>query len=117
MIDLRMLGLAVPSQNPSEMMRRLMPWMWTALVLLLLSGSMFVVARPRRYFFNPIFGIKFALLLLAILLSAILVSMYRRTNKSSAAIKVLAALSLVLWIGVMLAGRWIAYADYLFPTE
>jgi hypothetical protein len=29
----------------------------------------------------------------------------------------IAALSLLLWIGVVLAGRWIAYVDYLFPPE
>ena len=32
-------------------------------------------------------------------------------------VKVVAAFSLLLWIGVVLAGRWIAYADYLFPPE
>ena len=28
-----------------------------------------------------------------------------------------AVLSLGLWVGVLLAGRWIAYADYLFDLE
>ena len=27
----------------------------------------------------------------------------------------IAAVSLLLWVGVVLAGRWIAFADYLFP--
>jgi hypothetical protein len=31
--------------------------------------------------------------------------------------KLVAALSLLLWVSVVLAGRWIAYADYLFPEE
>jgi hypothetical protein len=31
--------------------------------------------------------------------------------------KVIAAISLLLWVGVVLAGRWIAYVDYLFPEE
>ena len=29
--------------------------------------------------------------------------------------KAIAAVSLVLWISVVMAGRWIAYSDYLFP--
>src|SRR5690242_2061761 len=49
MIDLRVLGLAVRSQDPAEMIRRLAPWMWTALVLLFLSGAVFVITRPARY--------------------------------------------------------------------
>jgi len=31
--------------------------------------------------------------------------------------KLLATISLLLWIGVVLAGRWIAYVDYLLPEE
>ena len=31
--------------------------------------------------------------------------------------KLIAAISLLLWICVVLAGRWIAYVDYLFPEE
>jgi len=29
--------------------------------------------------------------------------------------KAMASVSLVLWVMVVLAGRWIAYAEYLFP--
>jgi len=117
MIDLRVLGFAVPSQNPGEMIRRLMPWLWVALTLLFLSGAMFVVTRPARYFANPVFKIKFALLIPAIVLSALLAYLHRKPPTSQAAVKSIAALSLVLWTGVVLAGRWIAYADYLFPPD
>lgn len=116
MIDLRLLGLAVPSQSPEEMARRLMPWLWTALSLLLLSGAMFVIARPHRYFLNPVFGIKLALLMVAIACS----TMVRRLIQSgshSVLLKAAASLSLLAWLGVVLAGRWIAYSDYLFMPE
>jgi hypothetical protein len=39
LIDLRVLGLALPSQSPGELIRRLMPWTWCALPLLAVSGS------------------------------------------------------------------------------
>ena len=115
MIDLRVLGVAVPSQDPAEMIRRLMPWLWTSLVLLFFSGAVFVITRPARYFANPVFVIKFTLLIPAIVLSALLARLHRTTSVSTPPLKVIAGLSLALWIGVMLAGRWIAYADYLFP--
>jgi uncharacterized membrane protein SirB2 len=117
MIDLRILGLAARSQAPQEMMRRLMPWLWWALGLLFLSGAMFVIARPRRYFVNPIFGIKFALLLASIVLTVILYRLHRNTDVSTGTTKALAALSLCTWLGVVMAGRWIAYADYLISPE
>jgi hypothetical protein len=116
-IDLRVLGLAVPSQSIPEMFRRLMPWVWISLVLLFFSGAMFVVARPGRYFSNPIFGIKFALMLPAIALAVALQRLFASNPASRPSVKIVAALSILLWIGVVLAGRWIAYLDYLLPVE
>ena len=121
MVNLKFLGLAVPSHNVSEMIDRLMPWVWWALLLNAVTGLLFVVARPLRYFFNPVFGIKFSLLVLAVVLAFVVHSLSKREarywEQSSArriSAKVIAALSLLLWIGVVLSGRWIAYADYLF---
>jgi hypothetical protein len=117
MLNLRVLGWAVPSQSLSEMTRRLMPWLWSALAVSLLSGLMFVIARPRRYFVNPVFGIKFALLSVAIVLSVALPRLIARKAVPASILKAVAGVSMLVWIGVMLAGRWIAYADYLFPPE
>ena len=116
LLDLRILGLALPSQDVQELTRRVMPWVWWTLPVMLLSGAMFVFARPRRYFTNPIFGLKFALLLPAIALAAVLHFVSVRKPDASGT-KVIAAVSLLLWVGVVLAGRWIAYVDYLFPEE
>ncbi len=71
MVDLRFLGLAVPSQNISEMVRRLMPWTWWALLLNAATGSVFVIARPLRYFYNPIFAWKLTFLVPAVALAVI----------------------------------------------
>ena len=120
LLDLRILGLALPSQDVQELTRRVMPWVWWTLPVMLLSGSMFVFARPRRYFTNPIFGLKFALMIPAIALAAVLHLVSVRGSKywpDSLSTKVIAAVSLLLWISVVLAGRWIAYVDYLFPEE
>jgi uncharacterized protein DUF6644 len=116
LLDLRILGVALPSQGVQELARRVMPWVWWALPIMLLSGLPFVFARPQRYFTNPVFGLKFALLLPSIALAALLhVVTVRKPDYRGT--KVIAAFSLLLWIGVVLAGRWIAYADYLLPEE
>jgi hypothetical protein len=120
-IDLKVLGLALPSQGTADVIRRLMPWTWWALPFLATSGLVFVFARPHRYFVNPVFGSKFAMLIPALALAATLQLLSARNprlwDEASAArtsAKLIAAVSLVLWIGVVLAGRWIAYADYIF---
>ena len=122
MIDLKVLGLALPSQNTPELIRRLMPWTWGALPCLAMSGLVSFFARPSRYLVNPVFGMKFAMLAPAILLgvvfqraSAAEVNFWGRSRGRRAWSKTVAVCSLLLWIGVAMAGRWIAYVDYLFP--
>lgn len=115
MLSLRLLGLAAPSQAPNEMAVRLAPWFWWSLPILFVSGALLVLARPHRYFLNPVFGWKFAMLAPALALAAILLHSSARSDARTTLHRVLALTSLALWIGVVLAGRWIAYADYLFP--
>jgi hypothetical protein len=122
LIDLRMLGLALPSQSAGELVRRLMPWTWWALPCLAMSGLVFILARPNRYMMNPVFGLKFAMLVPAVILGVVFqrasakdAHFWERSGWTHVAAKIIACVSLLLWIGVAMAGRWIAYADYLFP--
>ncbi|MCY4120182.1 MAG: hypothetical protein OXG72_04600, partial [Acidobacteria bacterium] len=62
MVDLRFLGLALPNQNVSEMIRRLLPWTWYALAVNFVTGLIFILARPVRYFYNPVATFKFSCL-------------------------------------------------------
>ena len=120
MLDLRILGFAVPSQQLPEMARRVMPWLWCALASNLFSGSFFVFARPLRYFNNPIFGWKASFLFSAIAVTLLIHWWSRQrdfVNASGAAalkVKAAALLSLGLWIMVAMAGRWIAYVEYIY---
>jgi hypothetical protein len=123
LIDLRMLGLALPSQNAPELVRRLMPWTWWALPCLAMSGLVFILARPNRYMLNPVFGLKFAMLVPAVILGVVFqrgsakdAHFWEHSRRRRAAAKTIACVSLILWIGVAMAGRWIAYVDYLFPA-
>lgn len=122
LLDLRVLGLALPSQPTRELARRLMPWLWYALPCLAASGLLFVVARPARYLSNPVFLFKFTMLAPAVALAVVLHRLLAagdagetRTDTHRPTIKLLAAASLACWVLVVLAGRWIAYADYLLP--
>jgi hypothetical protein len=121
LIDLNVLGLALPSQPTTELVRRLMPWTWWALPSQLVSGLIFFLARPQSYVVNPIFKAKFTMLAPALVLAFVFHRTTLRdpqfwTSRRIPA-RIMAVVSLVLWIGVVMAGRWIAYADYLFPVE
>ena len=124
LIDLRVLGLALRSQRISDLTRRLLPWTWWALPFLFVSGILFVLARPRRYAVNPIFRLKFGLMALAVIVTLAFHAVAKRRpdywegSPGGRLIgKLVAAASLLLWVAVVLAGRWIAYADYLIPPD
>ena len=85
MINLRFLGLAVPSQNVSAMIHRLMPWTFWALSVNAITGLLFVVARPNRYFYDAefagvpqVFSWKFSCLVPAIALATVIFWLNRR---------------------------------------
>ena len=123
MIDLRILGLAVPSQQLDELVRRLAPWTWWALVINVLTGLPYLLAQPYRYLLNPVFGIKMACLVPAVLVTLLLyktmtpTGFWEETAGRRLGAKLLAGLSIVLWITVIFGGRWIAYSDYIFWSE
>lgn len=121
MLDLRILGLAVRSQKISEMSARLLPWVWYALAANFVSGGFFLFARPNRYFNNPIFGWKLSFLLPAIALTLFFHLMSRRepeywelNPQRLWTARGIALLSLGLWLMVAMAGRWIAYVEYIY---
>ena len=60
------------------------------------------------------FRLKFSLLVPAIVLALVI---QRRRTFDGPVPKLLALLSLTLWTGVVMAGRWIAYVDYLWPVD
>jgi hypothetical protein len=120
MVDLKFLGLALPNQNVSEMIRRLLPWTWYALAANFVTGLLFILARPNRYFYNPVATFKFSALLLAAALAFGVYWMNRKehgyweaSDDRLFAARSISAASLLLWIGVMLGGRWIAYSEYI----
>ena len=119
LLNLRLLGLAVPSQNITEMTERTTPFLCFALISNVISGSFFVFGRPARYFNNPVFAWKMLFLTIAILLLVYFIRMHKKTagyweQKSEIWTgKTFALISLGLWIMISLAGRWIAYLEHL----
>ncbi len=117
MVHLHTLGLAMRGQSSAMLARRFFPWMWVALAVLLLSGSILVTGEPGRSLPNPVFQLKMALVIVGVGLTLLYQqpllkdpeywskSRTRRTNATG-----IAVVSLLVWVGIVFAGRWIAYA-------
>lgn len=113
--DLRLAGVLATDETPATVVRRYLPWMWTALAVLLLSGTVLVVAEPARTLANTVFWSKMALVLSAFILTLlfrkpILNPQFRVEHAAwAAAVKPLAWISLAIWVAIIFCGRWIAY--------
>jgi hypothetical protein len=116
LFDLRLLGWTMRRVPVSEMSRRLLPWTVLAFVVMVASGSLLVYAIPLRTYQNLFFRTKMILLALAGLNVWIFNSkVYRRIEawdlaaRPPRAARFAGGLSIVLWIGVIVSGRMIAY--------
>jgi len=118
LVDLRMWGLLQRDAPLQEVAQRFLPPIWPILLLLLITGSLLIVGEPRRSLLNSTFYLKMGLLLVAVLLTAIL----QRSLASTPAFwdrnlalriggQLTATASVLVWCGILFAGRWIAYTQ------
>lgn len=116
MLDLRLLGVAMKRTSASEVCRRLEPWMVGGFAIMIVSGVLLFYGDPAKFYGSIFMRIKFAMLILAGLNVLIFkLGTYRRVREwdlrdsTPGGAKVAAACSLVLWFGIVAAGRAIAY--------
>jgi hypothetical protein len=116
MINLRLAGVGARTLTLAAATARFVPWVWSAVVVLALSGSILIVIEPRRPLTNPVFFLKLALIVAVALVMLATSWPLRRDalywERSVARRRLgwsIAVLSTALWIGVICAGRWIAY--------
>jgi hypothetical protein len=117
LLHLRLAGLTRGEEGAEAMARRFLPFIWGALPVLLLTGAALIAAEPARSLENPSFALKMLLLLGAVGLTLLYQrglatpGGWRVSAPRRAAAKLVAFLSLALWSGIVLAGRWIAYTQ------
>jgi len=96
--------------------RRFLPTIWPTLLVLLGTGALLIIAEPKRSLQNTTFYLKMAMLFAAIGITAGLqwtLTVHPDHFESSRIRRALslgaALLSTLVWSGVLIAGRWIAY--------
>jgi hypothetical protein len=111
-LDLRLLGFA-PRVSVSGM-ERFFPIMRLGFWLNAVSGVLLLIAYPTKALTNPVFYLKLSLIALALIDTRLLQNRVLRDTRSDLGpiapmYKLLAAVSIVLWIGAVTAGRLLAY--------
>ena len=107
---LRVAGRGLVAEPLRSLAGRFVPGMWICLGLLLVSGSLLIVAEPSRTITNRVFYLKMGLLVIAIALTVWLAAVARREPEKPSPLRVaVAALCMLVWTGIIVAGRYIAY--------
>ena len=121
MLDLRVLGVA--RGIPLSELRRFLPVLWIGFWVNAVSGVLLLIGYPTKALTNPVFYLKLALIAGGMWL---LVRLARRAlgddaslaAETSPALRRLAIISLVCWVGAITAGRLLAYTySHLTATD
>ena len=116
LVDLRLLNRGLKNMPLLDLARDAWKWQKLALVALIITGILLFYAIPVRSYQNIFFRIKVVMLILAGINAWLFHrGIYRRLSEWDAASVVPARarragiLSLVLWTGIIVSGRMIAY--------
>ena len=112
--DLRLLGFA--ARLPLKSMLGLLRFVWAGFVINVATGTLIFIYGAENFSGNTAFRVKMVLLLLAGINALIFTRAAARSGdrwidsgRVPSAIKAVATASVILWIGVVTAGRWMAY--------
>jgi hypothetical protein len=114
--DLRLLGWMLRRERVSALAGRLLPWSWAGFAVQLVTGALLFASEAVKVYPNPAFRLKMLLLFFVGLHALIFhLSVYRNvaswddTEVLPVGPKVAGFVSILLWIGIVAAGRFIGF--------
>ncbi len=110
-VSLRFAGFGITSEPLAQLASRYTGLIWKLLVVLLISGGLLVTAEPGRTITNNVFYLKMIMLVTVVVLTLWLASRARGGSAATPPQKIVAGIAVLLWIGIIFAGRMIAYVE------
>jgi hypothetical protein len=114
--DLRLLGWVMRHERISALGRRLLPWVWTAFAVQVITGMLLFSSEAIKVYTNPAFRLKMLLIVLAGVQALVFdrtvfrgVEQWEQGGALPVRAKVSGLISLLLWSGVVAAGRFIGF--------
>ena len=115
-LDLRLLGLSLRNQSVSRVAARLLPWAWVGFAVQITTGLLLFSSEAVKCYTNIAFRMKMLMILLAGVNALVFHwTAYRSVEKwddaatTPIAAKFAGSFSILLWFGIVAAGRWIGF--------
>jgi hypothetical protein len=112
-VDLRLLGLGLRHQPVSQVARDAQPWLIGSLLVMLTSGFLLFTSEAVKCYYHGAFWVKMTSLFLAIVFTFTIrrkVAMADPGRVGPLRNKIVAVVSVALWSGVGIGGRWIGFS-------
>jgi hypothetical protein len=109
--DMRLLGLVAKDQPVRKFADELFPWIWTFMFFAIVSGFMLALVAAEDYYFAPTMRWKVFITLLAFLCTLFIrrsVPKWDAAPQLPGTAKLMAIVSVLLWLGAILGGNGIA---------
>ena len=115
-LDLRLLGIAFCDGPAAKLVLNLMRWSKFGFAVMFLTGGFLLITQAGKAYGNPFFRAKLIFLLLLGINAAVYqilffpkMAQWDSDRGTPAGAKLCAGFSLLLWIGVIVCGRTMAY--------
>ena len=110
-LNLRLLGIGLAKQPLPQLWHDTRPWFLGSLITMLASGLLLFTSEAVKLYYHEAFWVKMTSLLLAMLFTLTVVRRAALTDRKSLLWnRTTAIVSLVLWSGVGIGGRWIGFS-------
>lgn len=112
-VDLRLLGFGLRRQSAAKIAHETQPWLVGSLIVMFITGGLLFLSEAIKCYYHPAFWFKMASLFLAILFTFTVQRRFTLADEGRVKplwLKLTAVVSLLLWSGVGVGGRWIGFS-------
>lgn len=115
-VDLRLVGIPSNARSLKFLTADVLKWTWGAFLFALITGVLMIAANATIYYSNTLMQVKLVLLFLAGVNMFIFerftfrhVEHWDKDVPTPFGARAAGVISLILWISIIFAGRWIGY--------
>jgi hypothetical protein len=112
-VDLRLFGFGLRRQPVAQLARDAQPWLIASLMVMVVTGVLMFTSEAIKCYYHPAFWVKMTSLFLAIIFTFTVrrkVALADETRMGPLRSKLVALVSITLWSGVGIGGRWIGFS-------
>ena len=112
-VNLRLAGFGIERQPVAQLWRDTRPWLMGSLTVMLVSGLLLFTSEATKLYYHGAFWVKMTSLVLSIFFTFAVVRKVALADPRRVTpfwSRAVALISMVLWCGVGIGGRWIGFS-------